>query len=246
MKVKTAHRKALQWLHSRLEHIEMSFDDLLASMRNIYDNRPSKALLKKQFEDRRWIAGETFSEYYHDKVIMANKLNMDEEELIDYMIDGISSLRLRDQARMQQFQSHASLLRAFRHIKLQSEKKELHTTGCTSIGSRTGNKDQPKPPRCYNCNQDDHMAANCPKPRREKGFYFSCGEMGHVFKDCPKKNEFHSADHTTTALIETPRYSVDGEIMSTELTQEDRQRSPIIEPTREYCVLLTAKRNNIT
>lgn len=43
---------AAQWLHSRPEHIGLPVDDLLNKLREMYDHRPSRILLRKKFEER--------------------------------------------------------------------------------------------------------------------------------------------------------------------------------------------------
>lgn len=43
--------KAAEWLHSKPQHIELPIDDLLDEMRDMYDHRPSKILLRRQFEE---------------------------------------------------------------------------------------------------------------------------------------------------------------------------------------------------
>lgn len=43
---------AAQWLHSRPEHIGLPIDDLLDRLREMYDHRPSRILLRKRFEER--------------------------------------------------------------------------------------------------------------------------------------------------------------------------------------------------
>lgn len=57
-----------------------------------------------------WKASETFSDYYHEKIIMANRVPIAKDELIDYLLEGIPDVRLRDQTRMQQFVLPSSLL----------------------------------------------------------------------------------------------------------------------------------------
>jgi len=56
--------------------------------------RFSKMALRKEFERRTWQVGESFNEYYHDKIIMANHISMD--EIIDYIVEGVSDVRLRN------------------------------------------------------------------------------------------------------------------------------------------------------
>lgn len=45
-------------------------------------------------------------------------------------------------------------------------------------------EEKTRSPRCYNCNKLGHLAADCRLPKREKGSYSKCGEMGHTSKDC--------------------------------------------------------------
>lgn len=56
-----------------------------------YQNRLKR---RKQFEERTWKTGESFSAYYHDKVILANHVLVDEEEMVEYLIEGIANVQL--------------------------------------------------------------------------------------------------------------------------------------------------------
>jgi len=81
--------RALSWLHSKPQHIELPLDTLLNEMREMYDHRPSRMRLKKQFEERMWKREETFHQYVHEKVILANCIPISDDEIIDYIIEGI-------------------------------------------------------------------------------------------------------------------------------------------------------------
>lgn len=83
--------KALEWFHSRSDYIEMPLEELLVVMKGMFDHRPAKITLRKQFEERRWRRDEAFAEYCHEKVILGNRVPVADEELIDYIIDGIPS-----------------------------------------------------------------------------------------------------------------------------------------------------------
>ncbi|KAK2575652.1 hypothetical protein KPH14_000809 [Odynerus spinipes] len=66
----------------------------------MFDVKLSKPVLRKEFEKRVWTSTEIFSDYLHEKVILGNQIDVDDEELIDGAIDRIPNERLRDQARM--------------------------------------------------------------------------------------------------------------------------------------------------
>lgn len=85
---------------------------------------------------------------------MANQVPIVKEELIDYLLEGIPDARLRDQARMQQFESVSSLLEVFRNINLKSETKK---TTNAQTKTETLVSTAPRPIRCYNCNFEGHI-----------------------------------------------------------------------------------------
>lgn len=74
----------LEWFYSRLEHIELNAEEILIEMRKMFDYVQNKLKLRKQFEDRKWKQRETFSTYYHEKIILANRIPVNEEELLDH------------------------------------------------------------------------------------------------------------------------------------------------------------------
>lgn len=93
--------KASRWFHAKPEHLEMPVDELVERMQSMFDHRPAKIDLRKEFEKRTWRYDEPFSSYYYDKVILANRVPIEKEELIDYVIDGIPIEAMRNQARIQ-------------------------------------------------------------------------------------------------------------------------------------------------
>lgn len=153
--------KALRWFHSRPDYLEMFIAELLREMRAIFDHRPSRQMLRKGFEQRMWRSGESFADYYLDKIILANRVPIDEGEILDRVIDGISDHQLHNHARTQRFGAASELLEAFKKITLRPEKE--HST----LGARDGkgardsvvaNRVSESLPRnrairCYNCSE---------------------------------------------------------------------------------------------
>lgn len=168
--------KALSWFHSKPEHIRLSATNLLEEMKRMFDHRSSKMALRKEFERRTWQVGETFNEYYHDKTIMANRILIESDEIIDYVVDGIPDVRLRDHARLQRFKDAADLIEAFENITLKSHvKTEWNPVGVnqpkpkektkTAAIEHTETNVAPRGIRCFNCKEKGHRATECPKPR---------------------------------------------------------------------------------
>ncbi|XP_043468102.1 uncharacterized protein LOC122502224 [Leptopilina heterotoma] len=152
--------KALSWFHSRPEHIEMSTDQLLSEIRKMFHHQNNRILLKKEFEERMWKKGETFSEYIHEKTILANRVSVPDDERIEYYVEGIPDMNLRNQARIQRFRDLENLLAAFKKVTINSKQssegdKPLKTS---KEETKTGGKEVHG--RCYNCSKWGHMASD--------------------------------------------------------------------------------------
>jgi len=87
--------KASKWLQSCSESMTMPVNELLYEMENIFDNRESQLVMKRKFEKKIWQSDESFQEYFYEKLILSNKINISQEELLGYA--------LRNQAKMQRF-----------------------------------------------------------------------------------------------------------------------------------------------
>ena len=196
--------QALKWFQSRPEHIELETPQLLQAMKKIFKRRENKVVLRRKFEERTWKPGEAFSHYYHDKIILGNRVALAEDELVEYLINGIPEKHMRNQARIQQFESTADLLEAFEEVALDGGKNRPHRETPSSskpearenrtpaaqektTAAKEVNTEWPKTARCYNCSKYGHLAKDCTAAKREKGACFKCGEMGHVISECKSR-----------------------------------------------------------
>lgn len=73
------------------------------------------------FEERKWKMTGIFPEYFHQKIILRNLTSIRNEELVGYIIQGISDKRIQDIARVPAPQTEEDLLRAFVIISLREE-----------------------------------------------------------------------------------------------------------------------------
>ncbi|KAI4486095.1 hypothetical protein M0804_006584 [Polistes exclamans] len=105
--------KALRWFHSKSEFVTYGMEELLAAIEKMFSSRQSIITLRKQFEERRWNGNEPFRDYLHDKMILGYRISLPEQEILEYAIDGIPDITLRNQARMINFRDQESLLTAF-------------------------------------------------------------------------------------------------------------------------------------
>lgn len=194
-------QRALQWFRSKPEHLEMPVTVLISQMKRMFDHRPAKMELRRRFEKRIWRNEESFSDYYYDKVILASRVPVDEDELVDLIIDGIPETPLRNQARMHRFEGKEDLLKAFEQITLRPENKNRRGNVVGKSDNRQQSKvketEQRRENKCYNCNQMGHLAKNCDKPKRERGSCFECGSTDHRVRDCNQKKQMTSSSGTS-------------------------------------------------
>ncbi|XP_011874435.1 PREDICTED: uncharacterized protein LOC105565665, partial [Vollenhovia emeryi] len=182
--------KALRWFHSRIDCVELSCEDLLQGLKQMYGQRVDPLKLRRKLQARMWNAGESFADYLHDKVILANRIPVAEAELISYVIEGIPSQELRTQARVQCYQSTDEMLMAFADVpspKGAPRKPSTPTQKKPQDGEQKPEK--ARTVKCYNCNEAGHVAAKCTKPKRERGSCYRCGKLGHRAAQCDSTNE---------------------------------------------------------
>jgi len=166
----------------------------------MYGQRPDQLILRHEFEARVWNAGETFADYLHDKVTLANRVPISDTEIISYIIEGVPSQELRTQAKVQRYESVDAMLTAFADVP--SSKGTSHRSSTQSRGDpstpgknkQLQGKEQNKikgvnPRKCYNCNETGHFAMDCSKPKRERGSCFKCGQFGHLASQCSTPKE---------------------------------------------------------
>lgn len=188
--------KAQEWMHSRPEFIEMSVDALLVEYKKMFCFRPSKSGALRQLQERTWRKDESFVEYYHDKIIKANRVPIDDPyELVDHLVEGIPDQTLRNQAITHCFNHPEAMLRAFEKLSLPQSSQGNSYRGDrwgTNPRARTDERRQWdwRTPRrnvgnCYNCGEAGHLSRNC--PAKERGLRcYRCGEHGHIASGCPQ------------------------------------------------------------
>lgn len=81
--------RALKWFYSRSDIMSMSVANLLGEMRMLFEDRSSRLALMKEFEGRKWHSNESFQEYFNEKLILSNKILMNEADLLEHIIEGI-------------------------------------------------------------------------------------------------------------------------------------------------------------
>lgn len=102
----------------------MTSDELLSALLDMFYHRIDRITLRRQFEARTWRKNETFHDYVHEKVIMANRITIDDEDMVGYLIEGILDRNLRDLAYVHGFNSKESLLTAFGDITLRDRNQD--------------------------------------------------------------------------------------------------------------------------
>lgn len=175
--------KALEWYHSRAEHLAMGVDELLNEMQSMFERPLGRLELRKKFEAREW-QNELFSEYCHHKLILGNRVPVVKEEMVDYVIEGIPSEALRNQARMHLFSSVQEMMRAFSKVTLKSEKGVTNRDVNEARGAmrkhwRGPAEEKSKEAASKNLKISSRGAQKC----------YECNEVGHYANVCPSKRE---------------------------------------------------------
>ncbi|KYN30157.1 hypothetical protein ALC57_00383 [Trachymyrmex cornetzi] len=193
----------------------MPFDMLLNELRSMFQHRQTKVIMRKRFEERSWKKDETFHKYCREKVIMGNRVTVDDDEMLEYVIDGIPDEALRNQARVQGFETVDTLLKAFEKVTIREhssnkgEKKENRTNDNKKNAANVVI-------RCHNCGMRDYTGINC--PTKEQGVKcFGCNERGHIASKYPKNLDL--GEFQTEIVVDERSYPIRIRVVSDTLFQ---------------------------
>lgn len=156
--------------------------------------RQSKVVTRKKFEERTWKKTETFHEYFHEKIILSNRVPIDDDEILEYIVDGIPNESLRNQARIQRFTTIERLLESIREGDFEGAK-------CT---------------RCIELNRSSISEVTTKSRASRKGLSTMArirslllrrcvvitGERDHVSVNCPTKDQVFQMQRARTCCIE--------------------------------------------
>ncbi|KAK9685548.1 Zinc knuckle [Popillia japonica] len=64
------------------------------------------------------------------------------------------------------------------------------------------------PFKCYNCNEEGHLASRCEKPRRETRLCNKCGARDHQVRSSPQRKPTRNVADSSTLLVEEEHHFV--------------------------------------
>ncbi|KAG7198870.1 hypothetical protein KM043_015696 [Ampulex compressa] len=88
-------------------------DDLLKGTRGVIYQPENMLVARHKLQERVWKREESFTEYGHQKIILGNRVSVSDAEIVEYIIEGIPDLALRDLAQAQRVKTTTDLLESF-------------------------------------------------------------------------------------------------------------------------------------
>lgn len=124
-------------------------------------------------------------------MILANRVPIAEDELLDYIIEGITDPRLQSQALLMNFQSGAALLKAFEKIHMNCRRSDAKSSkdGARTTGGRRAETSARGPTGYSRGNEAGQGATSSRRPLNARvRVCYSCQLPGHLSRECPKRN----------------------------------------------------------
>ncbi|GJQ87991.1 hypothetical protein Trydic_g12917 [Trypoxylus dichotomus] len=80
-------RIARDWFHSKPKHALLTLEMLKSEMVKMYKSREDKTTMMKKLDARRCKNSEKFATYFHEKILLGNRIGLVESDLINYIIE---------------------------------------------------------------------------------------------------------------------------------------------------------------
>ena len=173
------HRKimgrAKTWLQSDHANLFLSSDALLDKMAALFSLAVRKSDSRRRLQERKWSSIEPFTKYCQEKIILANKLKLENEELVDEIIAGVGDVQLEDHLRMMNFADPMAMMAACKDVKKRKISAPFRNNG---------------PRLCFQCNSPNHVFSACPeKPKPKMGVGRSPAGAEYVKRE--KSSQLH-------------------------------------------------------
>lgn len=98
------------------------------------------------------------------------------------------------------------------------------------------------PPYCRYCQKDDHCRADCTELLRTK-HCFECNELGHIIRDCPRRNRNNQVQHKRVAVAVTKSRKVPVNATAIVKTPPPSPKlMPTKEPVAEKCISISTEK----
>lgn len=182
--------KVKDWYFSRPDYAVLSYQNLKIKLHDMFSCRENRITLMRQFEARKWRKSESFADYFHDKMLTGNKLQLSDSDLIEYIIDGFDNTVLQSQARMKNFGSLPEMLSTMNSLTI-ADRGLLRTGEMRKPENqrnhfKPASRDRNSQSRCFRCGVAGHTAAMCEMNRTQIACY-QCGSKDHLRRDCPQR-----------------------------------------------------------
>lgn len=162
-----------------------SWPELRTSLTKEFHHAVTSADVHNKLRKRKKRSDESVHQYTLVMQEIASLSEIDEDDLINYIIGGIPDSLYNKQLLFaaNSLDELKKMLRKYEKLKSYTQSNSIQQTILHS--SSFGNKKQPaNNNRCYNCNESGHIATGCTKPRRERGTCYKCGRPGHLATYC--------------------------------------------------------------
>lgn len=172
----------------------------------------------RKLENRKKRKDESCQQYLLAMQEIASAVDISEEELIDYIVEGIPDSQ-SNKSFLYQTETIENLKKAlhrYERIKSRSSTTEANNSKSKATvneekasqkSSYNGKGQNSKigPIRCFNCGELGHLSKNCKKPQRERGSCYRCKKMGHKGHECPELTSSSTSASSSVLSIERDR-----------------------------------------
>jgi hypothetical protein len=151
--------------------MQLSTRELLKELEAMYDQHADSMILHEEFRAREWRKDKTFSDYMHEKIVLGNRVPIEEKQLLGYIIDGIPHWGLRSNT-VSGVSTKEELRARLENVEHWDKRNE------TRRGAGRYSRDQDS--KAGTSKPEESKGSRSGGGERKKGNCFNCGLPNHV------------------------------------------------------------------